>query len=98
MSFTCHCGNMGVVRTPNKSQHTKLTLEKKMIPPFPLISSAVLSTWFALYHTQLKNMIRVYVIMTTLDELVLSGFKTNKSTFNCNLKQNEVSYLVSLVL
>ena len=32
-SFTCHCGNMGVERTPNKSQHTKLTLEKKMFPP-----------------------------------------------------------------
>ena len=28
-SFTCHCGNTGVERTPNKSQHTKLTLEKK---------------------------------------------------------------------
>ena len=28
-SFTCHCGNTGVERTPNMSQHTKLTLEKK---------------------------------------------------------------------
>ena len=26
-SFTCHCGNTGV-------QHTKLTLEKKILPPF----------------------------------------------------------------
>ena len=32
-SFTCHCGNAGVERTPNKSQHTKLTLEKKILPP-----------------------------------------------------------------
>ena len=32
-SFTCHCGNMGVERTSNKSQHTKLTLEKKILPP-----------------------------------------------------------------
>ena len=32
-SFTCLCGNMGVGRTPNKSQHTKLTLEKKFLPP-----------------------------------------------------------------
>ena len=31
--FTCHCGNTGVERTPNKSQHTKLTLEKKIVPP-----------------------------------------------------------------
>ena len=26
----CHCGNTGVEHTPNKSQHTKLTLEKKV--------------------------------------------------------------------
>ena len=32
-SFTCHCGNTGMERTPNKSQHTKLTLEKKILPP-----------------------------------------------------------------
>ena len=34
-SFTCHCGNTGVERTPNKSQHRKLTPEKK--PPLPLL-------------------------------------------------------------
>ena len=28
-AFTCHCGNTGVERTLNKSQHTKLTLENK---------------------------------------------------------------------
>ena len=27
-SFTYHCGNTGVERKPNKSQHTRLTLEK----------------------------------------------------------------------
>ena len=32
-SFTCHCSNTGVERTPNRSQHTKLTLEKKILPP-----------------------------------------------------------------
>ena len=32
-SFTYHCGNMGLERTPNKTQHTKLTLEKKIPPP-----------------------------------------------------------------
>ena len=30
-SFTCHCGNTGVEWTLNKSQHTKLTLEKKIL-------------------------------------------------------------------
>ena len=29
-SFTCHCGNTGVERTPYKSQHRKPTLEKKV--------------------------------------------------------------------
>ena len=33
-SFTCHCSNTGVERTPNKSQHRKLTLEKKILLPF----------------------------------------------------------------
>ena len=31
-SFRCHCGNTGVERTPKKSQHTKLTLEKTIFP------------------------------------------------------------------
>ena len=34
--FTCHCGSTGVKRTPIKSQHTKLTLEKKILPPLLL--------------------------------------------------------------
>ena len=29
----CHCSNTGVEWIPNKSQHTKLTLEKKILPP-----------------------------------------------------------------
>ena len=29
--FTCHCGNMRVELTPNKSQHKKCTLEKKIL-------------------------------------------------------------------
>ena len=31
--FKCHCGNTGVERTSIKSHHTKLTLEKKILPP-----------------------------------------------------------------
>ena len=30
-SFTCQCGNTGVERTSNKTQHTKLTMEKKIL-------------------------------------------------------------------
>ena len=40
MSFTGHCGNTGVERTPKNYQHTKLTLEKKFfrrcLPEFEL--------------------------------------------------------------
>ena len=32
--FTCYCGNTGVERYRNKSQHRKSTLEKKILPPF----------------------------------------------------------------
>ena len=32
-SFTCHCGNTGMELTPNKNQYTKLTEEKKILPP-----------------------------------------------------------------
>ena len=28
-----HCGNIRVKQTPNKCQHTKLTLEKNILPP-----------------------------------------------------------------
>ena len=30
-SFTCHWGNTGMERTPNKSQHRKWTLQKKIL-------------------------------------------------------------------
>ena len=32
----CHFGDTGVEQTPNKSQHTKLTLKKKILLP-PLL-------------------------------------------------------------
>ena len=33
--FTCNCSNTGLERTPNESQHKKLTLEKKTNPDAP---------------------------------------------------------------
>ena len=42
-SFTCHCSNTGVERTPNKSQHTKLPLEKKTV--CPLLTEFKLATF-----------------------------------------------------
>ena len=45
-SFMCHCGNTGVEQTPNKSQHTKLTLEKKILPPLlPGFELATFQSW-----------------------------------------------------
>ena len=41
--ITCHCGNTGVERTPNKSQHTKLTLETKI--PLPLLPGFELANY-----------------------------------------------------
>ena len=39
-------GNTGVERTPNESQHTKLTLKKKMISPLlPGIELATFQSW-----------------------------------------------------
>ena len=34
-TFMCHCGNVGVEWTLNKSQHRKLTLERKNSPTTP---------------------------------------------------------------
>ena len=33
-SITCHCGNMDLEQTTNKSERRTLTLEKKILPPF----------------------------------------------------------------
>ena len=45
-SFPYHCGNTGVERTPNKSQHTKLSLEKKILPPLlPGLGFATFWSW-----------------------------------------------------
>ena len=39
----CHCGNTGLERTPNKSQHKKLTVEKKIL--LPLLPEFELATF-----------------------------------------------------
>ena len=52
-SFTCHCSNTGVQRTPNKSQHTKLTLEKKNSPAGPAgMRTRNLSIWSPVLYQQ----------------------------------------------
>ena len=42
----CHCGNPGEERTPNKSQHIKLTLEKRILPPLlPGLELTIFRSW-----------------------------------------------------
>ena len=46
----CHCGNTGVERTPNKSQNTKLILEKKIL--LPLLPGFKFATfWSRVQHS-----------------------------------------------
>ena len=55
-SLTCHCSNSGVEWTLNKSQHTKLTLEKKilllLLPGFELTT---FRSWDCLSYQQAIN-------------------------------------------
>ena len=44
-SFACHCSNTEVERTPNKSQHTKLTLVKNTL--LPLLPGFELGTYWS---------------------------------------------------
>ena len=45
-SFMCHCHDTGVERTLNKSQHRKLTLEKKiLLPLLPGFKLATFKSW-----------------------------------------------------
>ena len=54
-SFMCHCGNTGVEQKMNKSQHTKLTLEKKILPP--LLQGFKLATFWSRVRHSLKQAI-----------------------------------------
>ena len=68
--FTCHCSSMGMERTLNKSQHTKLTLEKKILPP--LLPGFKL----AAFRSQVRRS----------NQQAYAGEKTNKSSSPKGLK------------
>ena len=79
-SFMCHCSNTGVERTPNKSQHTKLTLEKKILPP--LLPGFELTTFRS-------RVWRSYQPAILDPHSLYSKLKTSKSwlvTFSCSKK------------
>ena len=72
-SYMCHCVNTGVERTPNMSQRTKLTLEKKiqplLLPGFKLATfwsqvwrsnqQAILAPLLVSCHESLQNINRL---------------------------------------
>ena len=66
-SFTCHCGNTGVERTPNKSKHTKLTREKKILQP--LLPGFELAT----FRSRVR---RPYPLQTTVNIRSISLLQT----------------------
>ena len=49
----CHCGSTGVERTPTKSQHTELTLEKTIVSP--LLPGFELATVRRSYQQAIPN-------------------------------------------
>ena len=52
-SFTSHCGNTGMERTLNKSQYTKLTLEKKiLLPHLPGFELTTFRSWVQCSYQQ----------------------------------------------
>ena len=70
-TFTCHCGNTGVERTPNKSQHTKLILEKKILPP--LLPGFELTTFQSQVWSSYQQAIPTKVLNVSKNVTVLVG-------------------------
>ena len=59
-SFTCHCGDTGVERTPNSSQHTKMSLEEKIL--LPLLPGFELATFRSRVRRSNQQAIHVHTI------------------------------------
>ena len=55
--FTCHCSNTEMDRAPNKSQHTKLTLENKSLTP--LLPGFELATFRARVRCSTNKLFRL---------------------------------------
>ena len=93
-SFTWHCGNRGVERTPYKSPHTQLTLEKKIL--LPLLRRFELSTfWSLVWHSYQQAVPALYI---ACDPRRRSNNSSSCSSwFYCFLRENATMwFLVSL--
>ena len=69
-SFMYHCSNMGVEQTPNKSQHTKLTLEKKFLPP--LLPGFKLTTFQSRVQRSYQEAISAHITVTLLSKVKIA--------------------------
>ena len=105
--FACHCGNTGVERTPNKSQHTKLTLEKKILPP-PLLPGFELATFRSRFQRSTNKLFKIlpdltHAVKHQQQQTVLSSMRRLQKIliFFCPLQvlntddQDEVNFLRS---
>ena len=80
-SFTCHCGNMGVKRTPNKSQHTQLTLEKKILPPLlPGFELATFRSRVRRSHQQAPGWLSITLPIHSLNKDLCNNLRYNSVT------------------
>ena len=70
-SFTCRCGNTGMERTPNKSHHTKLTLEKKILSP--LLPGFELTTFRSRVRCSYQQTIPAPYVFLMTAVILLSG-------------------------
>ena len=77
-SFTCHCGNTGVERTPTKSQRTKFTLEKKILPP--LLPGFELATFWS----RVRRSYQQAILRTEFQNAIWISYRFWKSTFVSN--------------
>ncbi len=75
-SIMCHCSNTGTEQTPNKSQHTKLTPEKKIF--LPLLPGFELATFRSQVRHSTNNL--------SLDMLSKAESPPAKTKFCCLLQ------------
>ena len=78
-SFTCHCGNRGVECTPNKSQHTKLILEKKIFPL--LLLGFELTTFWSWVWCSNQQAIPLFLYAFMITQLLASFCKEGNLIF-----------------
>ena len=93
-----HCGNTGVEGTPNKSQHTKFTLEKKILPP--LLLGLTLTTFWSQVPYSTNKLSRLHRIACTYWHYSHEGRVTIDHHFNLsfNYELTKSNHQLALLL